>query len=209
MKKRISLLGVVFIIILSLSACKNETTQKIKNARKAMGNTKDILKNAKNMEKSAAALGDRAEELKQMTPIDNEKFKDWMPEFLDGMPRASFNFQSAMASTGRLEFKSETDDREFHISIIDGAGESGAAVYAFQGFYEGMAQGFESENDHKVEKMEKRKGQSSLETYYKKDNNSEIKTTVSERFMVEAKGYNMNPDEVWKLIEKLKVEKLK
>lgn len=208
MKKKISIIGMVFVIIVSLGACKNETTRKIKNTRDAMSNTKDLIKNASKLEKNAETREKRVEELKQLTPFDNEKFKSWMPETLDTMSRTSFKFQSSTANTGQLEFKSDSDDREFRISIIDGAGENGSAVYIFQEFYTGFAEGFESESDNKVEKVKKRNGQNSLETYYKKDNNAEIKTSISERFIVEAKGKNMNPDELWNLIERLQIDEL-
>lgn len=209
MKKKIAIINMAFIVILSLAACKNETAKKIKNAQEAVGNTRDLIKNATKLEKNAEKMEKRVEELKKMTPFDNEKFKSWMPETLDNMPRTSFNFQSMQASTGKLEFKSEMDDRDFRISIIDGAGEQGAAIYTFQGFYTGMAEGFESESDNKIEKVEQRDGQNSLETYYKKDKNAEIKTCINDRFIVEAKGNNMTTEELWKLIEKLNIGKLK
>ena len=39
------------------------------------------------------------------------------------MHKTSFNFQSTTEKTGRLKFESETDERGFQISIIDGVGE--------------------------------------------------------------------------------------
>ena len=209
MKKKTTLIGLAFAIALSLGSCKNETMKKVKNAKDAIGNTKDLIKNAGKIEDNAEELGKRVEELKKLTPFDNEKFKNWMPEKVDGLERSSFNFQSSTANTGTLEFKSDSDNRKFNITIVDGAGEGGSAVYTFQGFYTGLAESFESESDNKTEQVRKRNGQNSLETYYKKDNNSSIKTSMEERFIVEASGENMNPDELWTLIEKLNIKKLK
>ena len=75
--------------------------------------------------------------------------------------------------------------------------------------YDRPGKSFESESESKTEKIKQREGSQSLETYYKKDNNSGIKTTVDERFMVDAEGENMNPDELWSLIVKLNINKLK
>lgn len=209
MRTKIYLIGILFTTFLLLSACKSETAEKIKSAKESVNQAKDLVKNVKNIEKTTKDLEKRVEELKKITPFDNEKFKSWMPEKLGDMERSSFTFQTSSATSGTLEFKNGAGDKSMRITITDGAGEAGAAIYTFQGFMTGLAKGFESEYESKTEQIKQREGSQSLETYYKKDNNSGIKTTVDERFMVDAEGENMNPDELWSLIVKLNVNKLK
>ena len=52
---------------------------------------------------------------------------------LGDMERSSFTFQTSSATSGTLEFKNGAGDKSMRITITDGAGEAGAAIYTFQG----------------------------------------------------------------------------
>ena len=149
------------------------------------------------------------EDLADLTPIDNEKFKNWMPDEIDGFKRTSYNFQTSMGAHGNLEFRNESEEKNFSISIFDGAGDTGGAILAYQGVWMTMGMNYESESDDKYEKVKERKGQKYLESYNKRDNDSEIQGLFNDRFYVTAEGENMTPDELWVLIDKLKIDRLK
>lgn len=210
MRKSISFLTILTLALnFGISSCKSDARKKIKETREKMSNTKNMVKSLSKMEENMNQLGKDAEGLKNIDPFNNERFQNWMPERLDGMKRTSYEFTSSMGSQGKMNFEDENGDRSFQVTIIDGAGEMGSAVYASQGFITGFMDDYHSESDTKVERVVKRKDGKALETYYKEENSSEIKAVVDNRFIVIAQSSHMNVDETWKLIDQLKVGRLK
>lgn len=210
MRKSINFLAVfALFLIVGLSACNSKAGKKIKESKEKISTAKSMVKSLSKMEGNLNELGKDAEKLKDIEPFNNDRFQNWMPEKLDGMKRTSYEFTSSMGSQGKMNFAEEDGDREFELTVIDGAGEMGAVIYASQGFITGFMDDYHSESDTKVEKLVKRKNGKALETYYKDTNSSEIKAVIDNRFIVSASSSDMNVDETWKLIEKLNVGKLK
>lgn len=195
-------------LLLSITwSCKNDTLDKIKEVKNQVSSASSVVGNLSNMEQNVKNMETRMEELKSMTPISNDMFKEWMPESLDDLTRKSYEFNTMMGSTGSLSFANE--EKSMDLSIMDGAGETGSALYASQGMLGALYGGFESESDSKKQEIIERNGEKSMETYYKNDNNSEIRITVDNRFVVTANGSNMTTDELYAYVEKLKVSNLK
>lgn len=194
-------------LLLSLTwSCQSETIDKIKDVKNKVSTASSVVGNISNMEENAKNMESRMDELKEMTAITNAEFKDWMPETLDGLPRKSYEFNTMMGATGSLSFAD--DDKAVEVNIMDGAGETGSALYASQGMLGALYGGFESESDIKKQEIVERNGEKSIETYYKDKNNAEIRITVDNRFIVSANGRNMTPDELFAYVEKLNVSKL-
>ena len=197
----------LFALILVLTySCENETMDKIKDVKSKASTATSMIGNVSNIEKNAKNIESRMESLKELTPISNDEFKEWMPERLGDLERKSFKFNTAMGATGELIF--ENEERSFEVTIMDGAGETGSALYGSQGMLGALYGNFESESDTEKQEIVDRDGSQSVETYYKDTNNSSIRITFEDRFLVNAKAKNMTPDELYSYIEKLNIPDL-
>ncbi len=216
MKKTIYFLSFALFSVLLMVSCNRGPGKKLKEAKEKVETVRSMAKSISKLEERSEEMQSVAEELQAIDPFTKDQFKEWMPDKLGDLERTSFEFTSTMGSNGSLKYKSTSDaddedyeERSLEINIIDGAGEMGAAVFAAQSFFTGFMDEYDSEDEYKSEQMVERNGAKALETYYKQNNKTEIKTTIANRFIVTVNAYNMKPDEAWKLIDKLKVEKLK
>lgn len=203
MYRKIIILGFICLI-----SCESETVDQLKAVKTQVKNSSSVLGNLSNIEENAKNTEKQMEELKKLTPFSNDDFKAWMPEEIAGMKRVDYSFQSMMGSQGKLKFADESGDNTFEINIIDGAGETGAAIVTSQNMLTGIYGNFETENETKREQITERNGVKALETYYKNDHRSEVKTMVNDRFMVQAKADNRTPEEVHELIQDLNIHQL-
>lgn len=216
MRKTISFVA-VFALMFTLASCVGGARKKLKEAKENVSAAKNVVKGLSKMEKQAEQSKKDLAALQEVEPFTNEKFRNWMPDNLDGMTRTSFEFSSSMGNQGKMSFKSEEADdsndnsqkKSLSITIIDGAGEMGALVFASQGFITGFIDDYYSESETKLERIVERKGNKALETYYKEKNSTEIKAVIESRYIVLADAKNMDVDDTWKLIDKLKIERLK
>lgn len=187
-------------------SCESETMNKISEAKNQISNATDMVGNLSNISETAENVESRMEELKTMVPITNDEFKNWMPESIKDLQRTQYQFNTAMGANGNLTFSN--DNKRLDVSIADGAGETGSAVYATQSFFGGLYGGFESESDSKRESIEERNGVQIMETYYKQDNRSSIRFVVEDRFIINAEGSNMTPEELFEYVQSLDIKNL-
>src|SRR5690606_2957973 len=129
-----------------------------------------------------------------------------MPEELEDLKRTSYEFNTMMGATGNLSFANE--EKSLEVTIIDGAGEMGSALFASQGMLGSLYGGFESESDTKKQEIVERDGLKSIETYYKNNNDSELRITLEDRFIVSASGDNMTTDELYAYVDNLHIDNL-
>ena len=193
-------------VLLFTYSCESETMDKIKDVKSKVNTASTMVGNISNIEKNAKDIETRMESLKDLTPITSDDFKNWMPENLGDLERKSYKFNTTMGSTGILSF--QNDESELEISIMDGAGETGAAIFASQGMLGALYGNFESESDTEKQEIVDRNGTKSVETYYKEKNDSAIRITVDDRYMVNANGKNMTTDELYAYIDKLNISSL-
>lgn len=202
-----------FVIFMALTfgfaSCTGGAKEKMKEAKENVSAAKSVVKGLSKMEKKAEEYQKDMEKLQDVDPFTSESFRKWMPDELAGMKRTSFEFASAMGNQGTISFKNEEGDKTFTVTIIDGAGEMGSLVFASQGFITGFMDDYYSESEDKLERVVERKGNKAMETYHKERNSSEINVVVDKRFIVMAETKNIDVDDTWKLIDKLKVGKLK
>ncbi len=208
MRKYISFAAFVALMF-AFTSCLGGAKEKVQEAKNNVSAAKNMVKGLSKMEKRAEQAQKDMEKLQEMEPVTSEGFRKWMPDELDGMNRTSFEFTSAMGNQGTISFKDEEGDKTFNVSIIDGAGEMGALVFASQGFITGFMDDYYSESDTKLERVVERKGTKAMETYYKDSNSSEVKVVVDNRFIVMADTRNIDVEDTWELIDKLKIGKLK
>lgn len=198
--KRIAL--AIFALAL-LVACKdNPVSEKIKETRQNVSNTKEAFKEINEMQEDI-------DKLKDVTPLTNEEFKDWLPDEIKGMKRIKYKAgQGSYMNLATVEATYATEDKskQFKIQVIDGAGEMGAAATA--AFRIMFSQDFEEETEYKTKRTTKRKGVKAVEEYAKNNNRSTIQFMHDDRFYFHVNGLDMDVDETWDTIDDLKPEKL-
>lgn len=217
MKKNI-LIVMVFAFAISLASCNSKTEKTASenttsNENVAIESTESnghtSIKNMDKTEARTQMIKKRREELEKMTPLDNARFENWLPETLVDMKRTSYEFKLAPVM-GEVAYMNEENGKNIEISIFDGAGEDGAFRFANEANYTGLEKdGFEEETDFEIYQVKKRNGEFSGEYYYKGDNSSKLKTILEDRYLVSASGYKMSNDELWKYIESMNFKDLK
>lgn len=199
MKKYVLALFVLSVII----SCKdNPVSKKVRETKETVSNTTSAVKEMNRMQ-------DDVKDLSETTPLTNEELKSWLPDEIRGMKRISYKAgQTGMMGISSIEaaYANEDKSKKFSISIIDGAGQMGAA--ATMGMRMVMSQDFEEEDEYHTRKTVNRKGKKAIEEYEIENNNSEIQYLEKNRFYLQANGKNMDMDETWDAIEELKMKKL-
>ncbi|MDC8005953.1 hypothetical protein POV27_18010 [Aureisphaera galaxeae] len=196
------LLLAIFALAL-LVACKdNPVSEKIKETRENVSNTQNAFKELNEMQEDL-------EKLKEITPLTNEEFKDWLPDEVKGMKRTKYKAgQGSYMNLATIEatYASEDKSKQFKIQVIDGAGEMGAAATAAMRIM--FSQDFEEETEYKTKRTVERKGVKAVEEYSKSNNRSTIQFMQDDRFYFHVNGLNMDMDETWDAIQDLDPEDL-
>lgn len=198
MKKLIALTLMALLLI----ACKNPVTEKIKETKEQVSNTKNAVKEANKMQ-------DDLKRLQEETPLTNDEMKAWLPDEIMGMKRTGYKAgQAAFIQIAQVEatYQNEDKSKKLVVQVIDGAGEMGAAATA--GFRIVFSQDFEEEDEYKMRRTNKRDGIKVIEEYRKNSNRSDIQFMESDRFYFNAKGTNMDLDEVWDAVQEMDPEAL-
>lgn len=193
---------VLFVFSAFLSCKDNPVSKKIKE-------TKDVVSNSTSAVQEMSKMQDDIKELQEITPLTNEELKSWLPDEVNGMKRISFKAgQAGMMGIASIEaaFANEDKSKKFTISIIDGAGQVGAAATA--GMRMVMSQDFEEESENGYRRTVTKNGTKAIEEYRTGNNNSTIQLMEGNRFYLEAKGNNMDLDETWDAIDELDLENL-
>ena len=201
--KKFSTIALLLLVVL---ACKKENNpiNKIKKVKKGFENVQQTLDIAKNFEKNTKRLA-------SLTPLSKENFKTWMPENLDDLKRTKYEIGKQMGyakiSKVHLEYKTEDKNKGVSLKIIDGAG-NGASVITM--FNLTSQQDLDSESETGYKKTMTFDGVKVLVEYSnpKYANRSLLKYLLNDRLYVEARGWQMKPDELWEYLNKLKIEKL-
>jgi len=205
MKK--SILALALLLLVS-TACKKENnplnkvkeaTNKLKEAKQGLGNINELLKGAE-------GLQDHIKKLSETTPITKAELKAWMPEQLDDLRRSSFQISKDMGTICKLVFKDD-NKKSMNINIVDGAG-NGAPMISMYSMMQNMD--IDKENNTGYERTQKMGDQKVYVKYQKSGNyeSSKLQCTLNGRFGIEANAKSMTPDELWKYIEKLEIQKL-
>jgi hypothetical protein len=134
------------------------------------------------------------EDLKKAAPLSNEQIKALLPQSLDGMSRKSFNITKM--GFNAAEAKYDDDTRSISLSILDGAGEAGAAMIGMTQL--GMSAGSESESEHGYMKPFSMNGAKGVEEQDRSSDGSsttnKVTFIVADRFLLtfEAQGIEMD-----------------
>lgn len=202
--------GITLLLLAScLYACggsnKNEpsTFSKIKETGKAVKNLSKSQKQMENVVKDA-------ETLSQMTPMEQEDLKAWLPQQLGNYKRTLYK-TGDLVSTGTTamesEFKQEGGSGQLiHFQLVDGAGSFAATLIA--GFNQGFLMQMEEEREHYYKKQVTRNGLTALEEYDSEANSSELQFVYNQRYLITLSG-DASPDVLWDFVKALPLSQLK
>ncbi len=192
----------LFVFSVFMSCKDNPVSKKIKETKEAVSNTTNAVEEMTKMQ-------DDIQELQEITPLTNEELKSWLPDEVNGMKRISYKAgQAGMMGIASIEaaYANEDKSKKFTITIIDGAGQVGAAATA--GMRMVMSQDFEEESETGSRRTVTKNGVKAIEEYRSGNNNSTIQLMEGNRFYLEAKGNNMDLDETWDAIDEIDLDKL-
>lgn len=204
------------LIIVICSSCTGEVKQKLKRAKQGVSNVTTIAEKAKE-------ANEDIENLKDAIPLTNEELKEWLPESLEGWQRSGFKvgitgYMNVAAIEGTYkteepEESGETDnsdaemiEKKLTFNIIDGAGPSGSMMIVGLGMASEMD--MEQEDEWKHTQSIEHDGILAQQTFHKKKNETAVQFVYENRFGVIISGQNLNPDETWRMIEKLDLRDL-
>ncbi len=199
LKKHILYCTSILLVMLVLTSCKNETTEKIKNFKNETKAATNILKNVNTTQEKIEALS-------KEEPLSNKALKEWLPEILNRMKRTGYksgsvNFANAPSIRGTFK----DGDKEFHIEVTDGAGAMAGVVLMAGTTYQ---MDMEEEDERKHIKKVTENGIEARQTYMKKQNNTRLNFLYENRFYVEVRANGMTPEETWDAVEKIKLNRL-
>lgn len=187
-------------ISILLVSCLQETKEKMKK-------TTQEIKAATTLVENAQTVQDQAMKLAEKTPLSNEQLKSWLPNTIMGMERSAFKVGN-MAFTGAASIKGtyKEEDKQFVVEVVDGAGSMGGMV-----IMAGVAARVDMEEDNEFQHMKtlERNGIQAKQTYYKKQNKTQLLFLYDDRFLVEINGDGMGVDETWQAVGKLNLKDLK
>jgi len=212
MNKKVIILGG---LVLALASCGNgeSTLDKISKATDQVKDLKENVQNASSMVSSAEEMQENMKRLKETTPISKDAMKEWMPEALGDLKRSKFSIGKHMGIANvasiDLEFKSiDAESGKFlRLKVVDCAGEA-AAIMAMQLMITNVD--IDSEDEQGYERTEVFDNQKILVKH--KTSEYGLRTNfnyqINDRLLVEAKGMNMDADELWSLVKVLNIQDL-
>lgn len=185
-----------------LMACDNPVTKKIKETKEGVSNTVKASKELTNM-------GEDIKELQTVTPLTNEEMKAWLPDEISGMNRTGYKAgQTAYIQIASIEatYKNEDKSKTFKVTVLDGAGEMGAAATA--GIRMMLSMDMEEEDEYKIKRTVKKGDIKAIEEYKKNNNSTNIQLMYGKRFYIQADGKDMSLEETWDAIDELDLDDL-
>jgi hypothetical protein len=195
--KRVFICLLSVLLITSCKGPKDKLTIKDENGNKVASVSVDEA--SKKMQETA----NKAEELKKLPPLSIDQVKALIPNELLGMPRTSFDANSAAGyATAKGTYKGD-GDKELNVEIIDCAGEMGSLIYntRFFAFWN-----YQHEDDNGYEKTIDFNGGKAVEKYTKSSESYELTSFSSDRFIVHVDGEKIPLDDIKKVAKDLNLK---
>ncbi|MBX2846005.1 MAG: hypothetical protein KTR13_07290 [Saprospiraceae bacterium] len=198
----------IYIILLSFSITScigkvKEAQEDLQEASEGFGNLNKAVKELKN-------ASEDIKELSKLEPMTNEEFKAWMPEAIGDMPRTGYKTGQAQymnVASAEATYKNEDKTKDIKITIIDGAGETGAL--AISGIRMATAMDMEQEDEYGYQKTVKKEGFKAIEKYKTNGQRLELMFLYNDRYAVTVNSKGMEAKEIWGYIDEMDLTKLK
>jgi len=217
MKRQLKLLSALLAAIL-ITNCGNpkESNESVENEKETAG-IADVVKGVSNLDNltdGTKKMEELQAKLKSEKPLTSEELKAFLPENLDGLKRTSYSAGSLYGAgviSGNAAYTLD-DQKSIEINIIDGAGESGAAVVSLAQM--GFMMDSENITDTEVEKTgefegRRAKTRDTKEEEGSTEKSSEISYLEKDRYLITLKGEGYSLDELKGFVSKLNVGALK
>ncbi len=205
MKKLITITMLLLLVI----ACKKEDNpiNKFKEAVESAKEVKQGFEGVQEVLKGSEDVKDNIERLSKLKPTTSSQIKSWLPETMGDFKRTAFKINKQMGiSMVNLTFKN-VKKKEINITVIDGADVGSAAISMYL-----MAENanIESEDNTGYMRTEIFDKQKVMVTYKNSElgEESELRSVIAKRFLVEAKASDMKPEKLWEHVKQLQIKKL-
>jgi hypothetical protein len=189
----------------------NKSSEGVDSGSKSISEAVGGLKNLNKAGDAAKDWEKIQEKLAAETPLTNDEIKAMFPETLAGMKRKSFSVGDAqmMGMNSGQSTYADNDGKSVDLSIMDGAGETGASMVAMYAIT--LAMDNEQQTETGYTKITKFNGNRATiaENTYDDLVNSEITTLVGDRYIITLKGSGLNFNELEKVYNELNIKSLK
>ncbi|MCX2718090.1 hypothetical protein [Lentiprolixibacter aurantiacus] len=197
--QRAALMIIPLTILSFMISCKSETTKK---AQETIEEVKEIKSNIDNN----GSIQDRAMALSQKTPLSKQQLESWVPNELNGMTRSDLKVTDPESDgEARLKATFANENKKVFLDLADGAGSMAGLV-----LMSANTMRLEEERDDEYQQLQflNKEGVNALQTYFKRENRTTLKFLEQGRFMVQIEAEGYSPEEAWKLVDELKLDKL-
>ena len=196
-------------LLFALTSCGN-SSKKENEEKSDLGKLVEGSSNLDKLAKSGEKLKDQTEKLKKLTPATTEELKAVVPETIGDFKRKSYSAGGTVADivAADAEYAKE-DNKTIHVSILDGAGESGSAVVSLLAM--GLSMQTESESNGTVAKNIEVDGvrYSTEDTKSASSVSSSLKFIHNERYAITLQGEGYSLSELQDFLKKLDLSSLK
>ena len=196
-------------LVLTLASC-GDSSKKENEEKSGLGKLVEGASNLDKFAKSGEKLKDQTEKLKKLTPATTEELKAVVPETIGDFKRKSYSAGGTVADIVAADAEySKEDNKTIHVSILDGAGESGSAVVSLLAM--GLSMQTESESNGTVSKNIDVDGvrYSTEDTKSASGVSSSLKFIYRERYAVTLQGEGYSLSELQDFLKKLDLSSLK
>ncbi|MDD5360077.1 MAG: hypothetical protein PHI02_07390 [Sulfurovaceae bacterium] len=194
MKKRYAL---ILAMVLMFGGCDKKDANSEENI--ATNEVKDMKESMQEAAKEISKY--TSEDLKKATPLSNDKLKELLPKSVDGIERKSFHIGQMGFHAAEAEYKA--DSKKISLSILDGAGEAGAAMIGMTKM--GISAGGESENENGYMKPFSLGDSQGVEEQEKSSDGSNVTNKVTlvvgDRFLVTFEAQGIEMDKLKSIVE--------
>ncbi len=183
--------------LLLFTACGggNDKESSSDNDNASISDAVHAASNIKKMADQAEKAEDRMKDLKKMKPVSNDVMKKVLPETLLGLKRTKYSVTSNSMmgnfTTGNATYEKD-DSHSIKIYLLDGAGESGSAIYSLTKLQ--LSTDMEEQTEHGFSKTKEILGHKmyvELDSSYSASISTKLNTTLFHRFVVKISGNNM------------------
>jgi len=196
-------------LLFALTSCSN-SPKKDTEEKSGLGKLVEGASNLDKLAKSGEKLKDQTEKLKKLTPATVEEMKAVVPENVGDFKRKSYSAGGTVADivAADAEYAKE-DNKTIHVSILDGAGESGSAVVSLLAM--GLSMQTESESNGTVTKNIEIDGVRYSTEDTKSDSrvSSSLKFIHNDRYAITLQGEGYSLSELQDFLKKLDLSSLK
>lgn len=199
------------ILLISCGGSKSTKEDGSENDSPSLSEAVSGLKNLNKLADAASDTEKVQQKLAKTTPLSNDQMKALLPETLYGMERSRFSVGSAMTAGMNMAEAdySKEQEKSINLTIVDGAGETGAGLIS--GTLMALSMEREEQTESGFSKTTTIGGYRASVKENKGDGwiNSEIIVIVSDRYMITLSSSSLELKELEKAFQALDLNKMK